>query len=170
MGGNNVPVGFGLQVTVGCCRTRITVINKDDMMPYKNLVLDGDTFTDKRMARYLAVAPYPGPFLDFDKCPNLRIVTNLTPIEVHKVVNCHVLTKLHIWCDTLPSHVTHMATRFPPALILICAASKIFTTRSPAAPSVMGFSPCSMQSRKCPTSTFRASVPSSAGAHMSPLR
>src|SRR6267143_304270 len=119
MGGDNVPVGLGLQVAVGCCSTRIAVINKDDMMPYKNLVLDGHPFTDEGMARDLAVAPYPCPFLDFDKGPNPAAVTDLTPIEIHKVVNRHVLTKFHIWCDTLPLHVTHMATRFPPALILM---------------------------------------------------
>src|SRR5262245_48875484 len=135
---------------------RIAIINKDDMMPDKHLILDGHPFTDESMARDLAIAPDLRPFLDFDKGPNLGAVTNLTAIEIHKIVNRHVLPKFHIGCDTLPSHVTHIATRFPPALILICAASKILTTRSPASPPVMGCSPRSIQSRKCPISTCRA--------------
>src|SRR5919201_1100681 len=50
------------------------------------------------------------------------------------------------------------------------AASRIRTTRSPACPSVSGVPPLTIHSAKCCASVRNASVTSSCGAHMSPVR
>jgi hypothetical protein len=81
--------------------TRVAIVDKHDMMAYKDLILNGHAFTDKGMTRDLTVLPDPYPFLDLNKSTDLGVITNLTAIEVHKVVDGDVLPELHVWGNAL---------------------------------------------------------------------
>src|SRR5271155_1010730 len=67
----NLPVRFGLQISVGIRGTRITIIDEHHSVSNEDVVLDEDAFTDKGVAGNLAEPAYAGIFLDFYECADL---------------------------------------------------------------------------------------------------
>ena len=59
-------------------------------MSDKDIVLDRDPFTDKRMARYFAPAADFGILLNLDEGPDFCLITDLATVEVD------VLRKLYV--------------------------------------------------------------------------
>ena len=77
------PVRFSLQLPIGIGRSRITIVNENDRMADEYTILNRDPFADKCMARNLAVCPNDRSLLNFDKCADLRAVTDAgSTIEV----------------------------------------------------------------------------------------
>ena len=70
-------------------------------MTNKNLILNGHTFTNERMARNLAALADLCVFLDLDKCSDARIVAHLTTVKVRKTENLDVAPELNVRSDDL---------------------------------------------------------------------
>src|ERR1700733_13709866 len=75
----HAPVGLSLQLSVSSS-SRIAVIDESHAMPDENLVLDGDPFTDKRVAGDLASLTDLGVLLNLYERPDLGLVTNLAAV------------------------------------------------------------------------------------------
>src|SRR3984893_2825961 len=76
------PIVFGLQLAVAVGCARITIVDKSDAVPDKDVVFQGYAFTNKSVTRNLAARADSGVFLDLDKRSNLGLVANLAAIEV----------------------------------------------------------------------------------------
>jgi hypothetical protein len=50
----DLPIRFSLKGACGACRTRERVVDKRDIVPDEDFVLDRHAFTDEGMTRYLA--------------------------------------------------------------------------------------------------------------------
>src|SRR5215469_632072 len=110
------------------------------------LIFDSNPFTDKGVARDLAIATDLGILLDLDERSDLRIVPNLAPIQVDKLRNPDVLTKLHVMSNA--DVIAHSWTIRPFCRSDSSAASSMRTTASPAHPSLNGFLSLRMHSKK----------------------
>ena len=76
----NRPVRFSLQLPIGIGRSRITIVNENDRMADEYAILDRHTFAHERVAGNLAVCPNDRSFLNFDKCADLRAVTDAAAV------------------------------------------------------------------------------------------
>src|SRR5579862_3698258 len=76
----NLPVGFGLQISVGGRCTRITIVDEHHSMPNEDVVLYEDAFADKGVAGNLAALAYTGIFLDFHECADLCLIADLATV------------------------------------------------------------------------------------------
>jgi len=61
------------------------IICEHDTVTNEHTILNSDTFTDERMARYLAILSDDRIALNFDKCPNARTGPNPTPVQIHEI-------------------------------------------------------------------------------------
>ena len=69
-------------------------------MTHKYLVLDRHAFADEGVALNLAPCADLGAFLNLHKSADRRIVTDLTPVEVHEGIQLHVAPQLHVGRDS----------------------------------------------------------------------
>ena len=60
------------------------------------VVLNGHPLADECVTLNLAILANLCPFLYFYKRPDFSVVTNLTTIQIHEILNAHILTKFHI--------------------------------------------------------------------------
>ncbi len=73
------------------------------MMADEYLIINVHAFTNKRVARNLAVSADPNPFLNLYKRTNLSFVSYFTTIQVYKIVNLDIFTQLDVGRDLLKS-------------------------------------------------------------------
>ena len=99
-GGNDLPIGFGLQAAVFGCSLGIFVVGEHDAVTDEDLVLDGDALADEGMALNLAVPADDGIFLDFDEGADLGAVADGAAVEVDEIVQLNVLSEDDIWSDS----------------------------------------------------------------------
>src|SRR6202042_2240222 len=96
-------------------RTWVPVIYKGYAVPHENLRLDGDSFTNKGMALYLATRPYFYPLLYLDECSDPCFVTYLAAVKIHKIPNTNIAPQLYIRSNLLVSslfrHVKSLSPR-----------------------------------------------------------
>ena len=137
-------------------------------MSYEHIIFYGYTFTDKCVARDLASLAYLRVLLHFDKAAHLCLVANFTAVKINEFRELNVLSKPDIRRNALV--VVHTETVSPFSFSDSVAASSNLITRNPATPSLKGVWLFSIQAKKYSNSTFRASVCSILGAHMSPER
>ena len=84
-GSLDLPVGFGLQISIRGCGSRITVIDKHHTVPDKDIVFNGDAFADEGVTGDLAAPADAGILLDLNKCSNLRFIADLASVEVDEL-------------------------------------------------------------------------------------
>src|SRR5580698_2830660 len=142
----DLPIGFGLQIPIGGRSARIAVIDKHHSVPDEDVVLNQNSFTDKRVTGNLAASSDTGIFLDFYECADLCLVSDLAPIHVYKFRQSDILTHLDVVRDAVIG--VHRYTKEPVLLSDSLAASSILTTRSPAHPLLNGSCPLETQSTK----------------------
>jgi homogentisate 1,2-dioxygenase len=65
----------------------------------KDVVLDGYAFADKGMTGDLAAFADISVLLYLDKGSNLRLVSDLTAVEVNELGKAHVPSQLDVWSD-----------------------------------------------------------------------
>ena len=95
------PIGLCLPLVICRCGAWEPVIDKRHIVTDKDIILDGHTLADKGMALDFAILTNFSSLLDLDERTNLRIVSNVTPIEIHKIVNFDALPKLDIRSNVL---------------------------------------------------------------------
>ncbi len=61
-------------------------------MSDKYLILDRDTFTDKRMTGYLAALTDESALLNFNKSADFGVVTNSAPVEINEFRKLYILS------------------------------------------------------------------------------
>src|SRR5258708_6483738 len=144
------------------------VVDEGHAVAYENIILNGHSFADKSMAADFAMFADLGVLLDLHKRAYLRLIADLATIEIDEFGELYVFSQLHIGSDALM--LVHSRMIFPLSFRDRSAASSILTTRKPATPSFNGVRSFSMQSTKYLSSTFKASVCSTLGAHTSPER
>src|SRR5438105_2044096 len=83
------------------CSNSSTISPPTNTVAHENIVLDGYPFTYKTMARDLAVFPYFGIFLNFDKCTNLGVVANFAAIEIDELRELCIFSQSHVRGDAL---------------------------------------------------------------------
>ncbi len=96
---NNLPVSVRLQSPVRVSSPRIFVVEENDAVPDKDLVLDRDPLTNKGVARDFTVAAYPSAFLNFDERPNLAAIADFTAVEVDEVVDDYIAAEFNVRRD-----------------------------------------------------------------------
>src|SRR6059058_1933902 len=84
------PIVFSLQLSVAVGCARMAIVDERDTVTDKDVVFQGNAFTDECVTRNLAARADSGVFLDLDKRSNLGLVANLTTIEVDETKNAHV--------------------------------------------------------------------------------
>jgi hypothetical protein len=82
-----LPVSISDLVAAFIRCTWISIVDKGDIVPDKDIVFDNHAFTNKRVTRYFTVSAYFRVLLDFHKCPYFRALTDDAAIEVHKAVD-----------------------------------------------------------------------------------
>src|ERR1700693_2999188 len=115
-------------------------------MADENVVLNGDAFTDKRVAGNFAAPADPGIFLNFNKRADFRFISNFTSIHVDELGELDVFSELHIRGNAYEFFSS--VTASPRFRTDLSAASRMRTTRNPAIPSLNGFLFSSMHLRK----------------------
>jgi len=65
-------------------------------VPDEYLIFERHTFTDETVARDFAAVSHARPFLNFYKCANLYIVSDLATIQIRKREDVDPLAKLHV--------------------------------------------------------------------------
>jgi hypothetical protein len=71
-----------LELSVGIRSAGIQIVNKSDVVPDENVVLQSHSFADESMAGDLTPVSDLGSFLNLNERPDLHVITDLTPIEV----------------------------------------------------------------------------------------
>src|SRR5271154_4353631 len=164
----NLPVLLGLQLAIRSGGAGIGIVDKGNIMADEHFVFYHHTFTDKRVARNLAVLADLGIFLNLDESSYFGAVANLAAIQVDKFRKAHIFSELYIRGNA--NELIHSWMILPFCLRDSSAASSMRTMRKPAWPSLKGVLLLRMQSTKYAASTFSASTCSTLGAHMSPVR
>jgi hypothetical protein len=62
----------------------------------EDFILDRHAFANERMAGDLTIAPDPGILLDLHEGSDLRVIANLTPVQVYEISQFHVPAQLHV--------------------------------------------------------------------------
>src|SRR6516162_9197319 len=93
------PVTFGLQASAGVRGPGINVINKRHPVPDENIVLNGDTLTNKTVTGDLAVISDLGVLLDFDEGADFHVIAHFTAIQVDELRELDAFTQLDIGRD-----------------------------------------------------------------------
>ena len=96
MSDEKVPFLLCLEYTCSARCTREGIVDECDVVSNKDLVFDRDPFTNEGVARYFAPPADLGILLNLDKCPNLRLITDLATIEVDEWRELHVVPHLDV--------------------------------------------------------------------------
>src|SRR6266568_6075264 len=92
------PILLRFQLSLCVGGTRIQVVDEGDIVPDKDLILQGYSFADKRVTGNLATVANLNTFLDFDKGADLHIIADLAAIKVGEPVYADSLSKLYVGC------------------------------------------------------------------------
>src|SRR5713226_6316898 len=144
------------------------VVDEGYAVAHENIVFNGHPFANKAVTRDLTILANLGVLLNLDKGAYLSVVADFAAIEIDELGELHIFSQLHIGGDAVV--LVHSEMALPRPCNDWSTASRILTTRKPAAPSLKGVRSFSMQSMKYSSSTFRASVCSIFGAQTSPER
>jgi hypothetical protein len=68
-------------------------------MPYKDTILDPDTFADKSVAGNLAASSDARVLLDLDESADFSVVSDLATIQVDKPGKLDIVAKLDVRSD-----------------------------------------------------------------------
>jgi hypothetical protein len=85
-GGDDFPVGFGLQCATGSGGTGQQVVGEHDTMSDEDFVFDGDAFADKGVALDFAPGADEGVFLDFYEGADFGVVSDGAAIQIDEGV------------------------------------------------------------------------------------
>src|SRR4029077_8568235 len=140
------PILLRLQLALGGRGARIGIVDEGDTVADECVVLNRHAFADECMTRNLAVLSHSGVLLNFDERANLRVFTDFAAVQIDELRKLYALTELYIGSDA--SVLAHSWMIFPFCLSDSSAASSIFTTCNPAAPSLNGVLLFKMQSTK----------------------
>src|SRR5713101_8399026 len=102
---NPLLLRFQLSIRVG--GTGIKVVDESDVVPDKDLILQGYPFADKRVTGNFAPTANPNSFLDFDKGTDFDVIANLAAIKIGEPVYANSLSELYVWCYFLMEVVLH---------------------------------------------------------------
>jgi hypothetical protein len=96
-GRHDLPVGFGLQPTIGT-GTGLLVVDENHSVSDEHLILNRNAFAYESVGRNLAARADDSVLLDFNEGADLGIVTDCAAIEVYEVrlENPHAVTKHNI--------------------------------------------------------------------------
>src|SRR6516162_2590739 len=134
------------------CRSRIAIVDENNVVSNEYAVLNRHALTDECVTGDLAVGADHRTFLNLDKGPDLRAVADRAAVQIHEVINDHILAEPHVagYAPTGTGLVSgcHMYELTLSFFIELSAASSSSTTRRPANPSVIGVCPVCMQLMK----------------------
>src|SRR5262249_61635518 len=80
-GSNDPPVSVRLERSVLGDGARIGIVDEHHTVADEHAVLDGHSFADERVARYLAIGSYGGAFLNLDEAADLRPTADATAVH-----------------------------------------------------------------------------------------
>ena len=94
-------------------RAGFGIIDEDHPMADKNLLFDGDTFTNEGVRRDLASGSDGCVFLNLDEGPDLRLITNRAAVKIHQtgVEDPDVLAELYIFDRHISRNPSETKTR-----------------------------------------------------------
>src|SRR5581483_4844920 len=136
----------------------MAVVDKDDAVANKDLILDSHAGTDEGVARDLAALADARVRLHFDESPDARVAADFASVKIHEGGDPHAATQPHVGRDArlVGNRIVHeRQTRISssatvcPRRIEALAASRTATTCRPLRPSVSGVARLQMQSTKC---------------------
>ena len=96
---NYLPIQVSLKCAAFSCSARIFIVDENDAVADKNLVLDRDAFTDKAMRGNFAVTAYACTSLNLDERADARAVADLAAIEINEVMDFDVAAELDVRRD-----------------------------------------------------------------------
>ena len=96
---NALPVGFGLQFSPLVRGPWILVVDEHHAVTDKNAVLNRHAFADEGVTTNLDPTADLGAFLDFHKRANLRLVANLTAVQIDEGIDLDISAQSHVGCD-----------------------------------------------------------------------
>src|SRR5689334_9386659 len=158
---------------------RVLVVREHHAMPDEHVVLDRHALAKERVRRDLAATSDLDALLDLDERTDTRLIADLAAIRVDERIDLDVVAELNVIQPNAVFAQVFVGERgahrynsiaSPPFMIDSVEASRTRTTFRPAWPSVMGVLSSRMQSMKCRVAVARASVWSSFGESMSPVR
>src|SRR3954469_19729448 len=86
----DLPVRFGLKLTVILRRPRKRIVDKHHAMTDENTVFNCHPFTNERMTGYLAVPSNRRILLDLNKRADFRVIAYTATVKVDEVREFHV--------------------------------------------------------------------------------
>src|ERR1700733_3293910 len=95
----DLPVCFGLQISVAGRGARVGIVDKGNSVADENVVLNDYAFTNKCVAGDFAALADASILLDLHECANLGFIADFAPIQVDELGELDVLSKLYIWRD-----------------------------------------------------------------------
>lgn len=72
------------------------IIDKHRTVRNETIIPDTDSFTDERVGLNSAAPANRDVFLNFNKWPDKRIVSDQATVEIDRLHHLHILTELHI--------------------------------------------------------------------------
>lgn len=94
------PIRLRLQLTGAVGSAGVTVIDEGNVVADKNFIFDRDTLANESVTRYFAAIANLDAFLNLNESADLHIVTNLTTIEVCKIINTDAFAELDVRSDS----------------------------------------------------------------------
>ena len=82
--GNDVPILFGLQTTIGG-RPWVKIVDEHHSVSHEHVILDRDSFADESVRGNLAPASNECLFLNLDEGSNLGVIPQRAAVEIHQV-------------------------------------------------------------------------------------
>src|SRR5690242_17210192 len=93
-----LPVAFGLRLSVGIRRPRGAVVDEDDSVADEHFIFDRHALADECMAGNFAAGADSGPPLNFNECPYTGIVSHFTSVQVDEGAHPHTCPQVHVVC------------------------------------------------------------------------
>ena len=95
-GGDRFPIIIGLQLACAGGGARNFIVDKDNPVTDKNLVLNLDALADEGVAGNFAATADAGPPLNFDERADPAFIADFAAVKIYKVVNNDVVAKLYV--------------------------------------------------------------------------
>jgi hypothetical protein len=95
-GGNTIPVGFRLQLSIFIGCARIQVIGKNHVVTDEDILFQGHAFANETMAGNFTAMADARALLDFHKGADFHVVANFATVKVGKGKEPDIFAQLHI--------------------------------------------------------------------------
>src|SRR5581483_3012257 len=105
---NAGPVSFRLQGAGGVRGAREAVVDECDIVADEDFVLDRHAFTDEGVAGDLATVADLDTLLNFNECPDLDVVPELTTVKVGEIEDADVFAELNVGGDVAMLGLAHV--------------------------------------------------------------